>query len=155
MAEKVLTHWGRVTHICVGNLNSIGSDNGLAPTRWQAIIWTNAGILLTGPLWTNFNEILIEIQTFSFKKMRMQMSSGKWRPFCIGLNVLTFVLLRSYIQLHLQQIWNTLISLFKTPVSNLSPPGQNGCHSTDDIFRCIFMNENFCILIKISLNFVF
>ena len=24
----------------------------------------------------------------------------------------------------------------------------------DDIFRCIFANENFCILIKISQNFV-
>ena len=26
-----LTHWGRVTHICVGNLTIIGSDNGLSP----------------------------------------------------------------------------------------------------------------------------
>ena len=24
---------------------SIGSDNGLAPNRWQAIIWTNVGML--------------------------------------------------------------------------------------------------------------
>ena len=37
---------------------------------------------------------------------------------------------------------------------NSSPPGQNGCHFTDDIFRCIFVNEKFCILIKISLKFV-
>ena len=52
-----LTHWGRVTHIGVGKLTVIGSDNGLS-LRWrQAIIWTNAGILLTGPLGTNFNEI--------------------------------------------------------------------------------------------------
>ena len=34
----VLTHWGRVTHICVGNLTIIGSDNGLSPGRRQAII---------------------------------------------------------------------------------------------------------------------
>ena len=61
-----LTHWGRVTHICVGNLTIIGSDDGLSPGRRQAIIWTNAGILLIGPLGTNFNEILIEIYTFSF-----------------------------------------------------------------------------------------
>ena len=27
-------------------------------------------------------------------------------------------------------------------------------HFTDDIFNCIFMNENLCILIRISLNFV-
>ena len=45
-----LTHWGRVTHICVGKLTIIGSDNGLAPGRRQAIIWTNAGILLIRPL---------------------------------------------------------------------------------------------------------
>ena len=83
-----LTHWGRVTHICVGNLTIIGSDNGLSPGRRQAISWTNAGILLIGPLGTNFSEILIEIQTFSFKKIHLKMSPGKWRPFCLGLNVL-------------------------------------------------------------------
>ena len=44
-----LTHWGRVIHICVSKLTIIGSDNGLSPGRRQAIIWTNAGILLTGP----------------------------------------------------------------------------------------------------------
>ena len=32
--------------------------------------------------------------------------------------------------------------------------GQNGRHFTDDIFKCIFMNENFCSLIRISLKFV-
>ena len=77
-----------MTHICVGKLTIIGSDNGLSPGRCQAIIWTNAGILLIRPLGTNFNEILIEIHTFSFKKMHLKMSSAKWRPFCLGLNVL-------------------------------------------------------------------
>ena len=83
-----LTHWGRVTHICVVKLTITGSDNGLSPGRRQAIIWTNDGMLLIGPLGTNFSEILIGIQTFSFKKMRLKMSSAKWRPFCLGLNVL-------------------------------------------------------------------
>ena len=83
-----LTHWGRVTHICVGKLIILGSDNGLSPGRRQAIIWTNAGILLIGPLGTNFSEILIRIQTFSFKKMHLKMSSAKWRLFCLGLNEL-------------------------------------------------------------------
>ena len=87
--KKVLTHWGRVTHICVGKLTIIGSDNGLSPQWRQAIIWTNAGILLIGPLGTNFSEILIEIQTFSFKKMHLKMSSAKWRLFRLGLKVLT------------------------------------------------------------------
>ena len=66
----------------------IGSDNGLSPCRRQAIAWTNVGILLIGPLGTNFSEFLIGIQTFSFKKMHLNMSSAKWRPFCRGLNVL-------------------------------------------------------------------
>ena len=76
-----LTHWGRVTHIYVSKLTIIGSDNGLSPDRRQAIIWTNAGLLLIGPLGTNFSEILIEILTFSFKKMRLKVSSAKRRPF--------------------------------------------------------------------------
>ena len=83
-----LTHWGRVTHICVSELTIIGSDNGLSPGRRQAIICNNAGLLLIEPLGTNFSDISIGIQTFSFKKMHLNMSSGKWRPFCLGLNVL-------------------------------------------------------------------
>ena len=90
---NVLTHWGRVTHISVSKLIIIGSDNGLSPSRRQAIIWTNAGTLLIGPLGTNFNEILIEIHTFSFKKMHLKMSSAKWRLFRLGLNVFKNVLI--------------------------------------------------------------
>ena len=89
-----LTHWGRATHICVSKLTIIASDNGLAPTRRQAIIWNNAWILSIGLLGTNFSEILIEILTFSFKKMRLKVSSAKWRPFCLGLNVLTRLVLK-------------------------------------------------------------
>ena len=44
-------------YICIGNLTIIGSDNGLASGRRQAIIWTNAVILLIGPVGTNFCEI--------------------------------------------------------------------------------------------------
>ena len=79
-------HWGRVTHKCVSKITIIGSDNGLSPGQRQAIIWNNAGILLIRPLGTNFSEIFIGVQTFSFKKMDMKMSSEKWRPFRLGLN---------------------------------------------------------------------
>ena len=82
-----LTHWGQVSHISVSRLTIIGSDNGLSPGRRQAIIWTNAEILLIGPLGTNFNEILIETHIFSFKKMHLKMSA-KWRPFCLRPNML-------------------------------------------------------------------
>ena len=81
------THRGRVMHIYVSKLTIIGSDNGLSPGRRQAIIWANSGILLIGPFGTNFSEILIEIHAFSFRKMHLKMSSGKWWPFCLGLNV--------------------------------------------------------------------
>ena len=82
-----LTHWGRVTHLCVSKLTSIASDNGLSPEGRQAIIWNNAWILLIGPLGTKFSEILIKIHTFSLKKIRLKMST-KCRPFCLGLNEL-------------------------------------------------------------------
>ena len=83
-----LTQWGRVTHICVGNLNVIGSDNGLSHGRRQSIIWINVGVLLIGPLGINFSENKFEMQPFSVKQMHRRMSSSKWRPFCLGLNVL-------------------------------------------------------------------
>ena len=82
-------------HKSVGNLTIIGSDNGLSPCQRQAIIWTNAGILLMRPLKANFSGILIEIHTFPFKKMQLNRSSLKWRPFCLRLNVLS----------HLQTQW--------------------------------------------------
>ena len=31
LSQKPLTHWGRVTYICVSKLTIIGSDNGLSP----------------------------------------------------------------------------------------------------------------------------
>ena len=70
-----ITHWGQVTHICVRKLTIIGSDNGLSPDRRQAIIWTNAGILLIRTLGTNFSEILSEVRAFSFKKMDLHCSN--------------------------------------------------------------------------------
>ena len=79
-------HWGPVIHICVSKLIISGS-NGVSPSWHQAIIWTNAGLLLIGTVGINFREILNEIHTFSYKKMQLIMSV-KWRPFCLGLNVL-------------------------------------------------------------------
>ena len=82
-------HWGRVTHTCVSKIIIIGSDNGLSPGRRQAIIWTNTGIFLIGPIETNFNEILSEIIIFSFKKNTLQcvvceMAAILSRPQCVN-----------------------------------------------------------------------
>ena len=71
------------------NRLNIGSDKGLAPNRCQAIIPTNAELLSVGLLGTNLGDILIKIQNVSFMKMYPKISSVKWRPFCLGLNVLT------------------------------------------------------------------
>ena len=95
VVEK-LTHWGRVTHICVNKLTTIGSDNGLSSSRRQAIIGTTAGILLIRPLGKKFSEILSEILTFSFKKMRLKVSSAKWRPCCLGLYVLISLTMQDF-----------------------------------------------------------
>ena len=48
------------------------------------------------------------------------------------------------------------IPLWYVPIglTNSSLPQQNGRHFADDILRCIFVNEKFCIFIKISLKFV-
>ena len=63
----------------------LGADQ--APSH----IWTNAGVLSIGPLVINFSEILMEIQTFSLKKMHLKMLSVKWRPSCLSINVLSHV----------------------------------------------------------------
>ena len=162
-----------------------GSDNGLLPKRRHAIIWTNADILSIRSWVTYFIEILFNLHWFSFKKMQLKMSSGKWRPFCLGLNVLSL--------LKPQQLWivknravNTLSdhysaflishghfsqkNLWKTPYSSpvkvrygvsfmrfsfiTLKPRQNWYHFANDIFKCIFLNENAWISRKISLKFV-
>ena len=43
---------------------------------------------------------------------------------------------------------------FQNPALNTLRPRQNGPHFADDIFKCIFLNENVWILLKISLKFV-
>ena len=83
-----LIHWGRVTHICIGNIAIIDSDNGLSPGGHKAIISTNAVLLSIGPLGTNFSEISMKSLIFSSKKMYLKIASAKWRPYCRGLNVL-------------------------------------------------------------------
>ena len=50
-----LTHWGRVTHMYVSKLTSIGSNSGLSSGRRQTIISTSAGIVLIGPNLSQWN----------------------------------------------------------------------------------------------------
>ena len=72
-----------MAHICVSKLIIIASDNGLSPARHQAIIWTNAGILLIWLLGTNFNGILfIFIQENAFENVVCEMAAILSRPEC-------------------------------------------------------------------------
>ena len=84
-----LTHLPQCHIYASVNWVSIGSGNGLPPKMRQAITWTNANLLSIGLLGTNFSENWIKIVSFSFKKMRLKMSSAEWRPFCQGVNELS------------------------------------------------------------------
>ena len=72
-----LSHWGLDSHICVNKLTIICLNNGLSPSWRQAIIWTSACILLVGTLGTNFSEMLIGIDIFSFRLSVWNISSTK------------------------------------------------------------------------------
>ena len=85
-------------HICSSKLTIIVSENGLLPGQFQAIIYTNAGILLIRPQGTSFNGILIRIHNFSLMKIHLKISSGKCHPFCFSLNVLNEYLTYMYMQ---------------------------------------------------------
>ena len=129
-----LTHWGRLTHICVSELPIIGSDNGLSPGRRQAIIGTNAGILLIRTLGINLSEFLSEIHTFSFKKMYLKMSSGKRRPVCLGLNVLK------------KNLWSSVLNCLR--LFSAYRLGMLGCHriKIDGISRNAYSMQNYLLL---------
>ena len=78
-----LTHWGRVTHICVSKLTIVGSDNGLSPDRCQAIIWTNAGLLLILPLGNLNRNSNISIQKNAYESVVGETVAILPRPQCV------------------------------------------------------------------------
>ena len=47
-----------------------------------------------------------------------------------------------------------LVSVQSGRMHNTLRPRQNGRHFADDVFKCIFLNKNVCILLQISLKFV-
>ena len=53
-----------MAHIWVGNPTITSSNNGLSPGRRQAIIWTNAGVLLIGPSGTKLSALEL-LQSFA------------------------------------------------------------------------------------------
>ena len=96
----ILTHWGQVMPICVSELTIMGSDNRLSSVRRQAIIWTNAAILLIRPQGTYLSEISFKIEKFSFKKMAAVLSRAEF------VNSLALAIGRCVIlKLHFSIIW--------------------------------------------------
>ena len=142
-----LTHWSRVTHIWVNKPNIV-SDNGLSPAPSPATTRTNDGILLIGPLGTNFSEILVEIHIFCFKKMHLKMSSGKCCPYCLGLNVLTNVLTSIYRNVKFSQVNGLQLSMIHISCTVCQGPIWAEpcwyCFSTLEIHlaKCIHLHSN-------------
>ena len=83
----VTSEFVSLTHICVGNLTIIVSDNGLSPGRRQAIIWTNAGIVnwtLRNKLQWNFHcNSNIFIEENALPNVVCEMASVLCRPQCV------------------------------------------------------------------------
>ena len=77
---------GRVTHICHICVSKLGHHcfRCVLPNRHQAVICNNADLLSIVPLRTNFNEIVMEIQTVTNASENV---ICKMAAICLGLNV--------------------------------------------------------------------
>ena len=80
IVSQPLTHWCRWRIYASLNWVTLGSDNGLSPIRRHAIIWTNDGMSLIGPLGTHFKETLIKIHTFTDQCIPPSQSHGSRQP---------------------------------------------------------------------------
>ena len=90
-------------HIRVSKLIITGLDNELSPDRHQAIIWTNAGILISGPLGINFceNSTLNSTQKCLFVIcMNIHTTTmGVWNPWRVYLTPRTYNIYKQNIDL--------------------------------------------------------
>ena len=111
--RHILTHWGRVTHICVGDLTIIGSDNGLTPGQHQSTIWTNAGILLIRTLGNLKRNSYTPIKENAFENVVWKMAAILSRPQCVnwinsmyeGISIVNEVLLGWYQHIEAETKW--------------------------------------------------
>ena len=86
----------------------------------------------------NSMSTLAQVRAWCCQATSHYLSQSKMLPFCWGLN----------------RLINSLAPGGCSCNLNSSPPGQNGRHFADDMFKCIFLNENFWISNKISLKYV-
>ena len=154
-----------MTHICVCNLTMIGSDNGLSPDGRQAIIWTNAGILLTGltnKLQWNLNRTsYIFIQENAFEIFVCEMASILSRPQCVNdWNFAILLPIKEAIELkhYTPRIMHTLqcyglVHVHYTHIlqgSSLAPSLSYDCHSASEATQRIHLRLNVVISTKLS-----
>ena len=84
-----LTHWGRVTHICVGKQTIIGSDNGLSPGRRQAFYLNQCRNIVNWNLgnklqWKFIQNSNIFIQENAFENVVRKLVAILPQPQCVN-----------------------------------------------------------------------
>ena len=83
---RFLTHWVWMTHICIGNLIFIGSDNALsAPSHYLNQCWIIVNWTLANKLQWNFNRnSFIFIQENAFQNVVWKMAAILSQPQCVN-----------------------------------------------------------------------
>ena len=97
LGGNVLTHWGRMTHTCVGELTTIGSGNGLSPGRRQAIYLNQCWHTINSNLrnkfqWNRKRNSYILIQENVFENVVCEIASILPRPQCVNRSLSTCML---------------------------------------------------------------
>ena len=123
------------------NRFSVGSDNGLAPNRRQAITWINADSLLIEPFGTNFSDLWIGIITFSFTKMLVKMLSATKRPFCPRGDALKHILVKN--------VFMDVCIWWNNDILHSNICGHNLCSISSNTWKHGDDNDNINILILI------
>ena len=113
-----LTHRGRVTHICVGNLTLIGSNQ-----YWNIVNWN----LINKLHWNLYQSWNIFIQENALENVVCPMVS-----LCLGFNVLMYPIM-VWCYSHSQNFWNVLICLHLFTIVTSSRMHGTGCSGEDRV----------------------
>ena len=144
------------------------SDNGNKPLPESIITWVHQWVntLRSQQTWPL---TIVEADTFSFSwiqdlyfdsKMHLKMLSGKWQPFCLGLNVLrsepwwsrSVMPYGVWSTMEFMGHWVQWVYHHRLTLINSSSPGQNRHHFIEGMLKCIFLNKNIWISNKIWLE---
>ena len=136
-----LYHRGRVTHLCVG----LSGSSKPVFSQIMAYRLIDAKLLsetmLTycwlGPCEQILVKCYIKIQQFSYEEIHLENLSAKWRPFWSSLNVIPWTITQDVTYAAMLTHWGRDI---------------DGRYFADDVFKCIFLNENVWTSFKISLK---